>query len=85
MTCKQIDQSREIRLWIGTICGLVVAVSSISPEVRYKIGRKYSETKAKIRSKFKKGNTKKNPYKMDIHEVQLRKDSPIVVKGFRYD
>ncbi len=57
MTYKQIETSREIRLWIAQIivpaASVALAVLSI-PEVRYKIGSKVSNIKESIQYKIKR-------------------------------
>lgn len=55
MTYKQIEASRELRLWIGqvivpTVTGAIVALQV--PEVRAKA----DELKNRIKTKFKKNN-----------------------------
>lgn len=54
MTYKQIETSREIRLWIGQIiipaASVALAILSI-PEVRYSIGRKVTSIKESIQYK----------------------------------
>lgn len=47
MTRRQIDVSREVRLWIGTICGVVFTVASI-PELREKVVQRYKWRRDKI-------------------------------------
>jgi hypothetical protein len=57
MTYRQIETSREVRLWLGQIiipaASVAVAVLSI-PEVRYKIGRKATNIKESIQNKIRK-------------------------------
>ena len=48
MTRRQIDASREVRLWIGTICGVVFTVASI-PELREKVVQRYKWRRDKIK------------------------------------
>lgn len=57
MTYKQIEASREARLWICqivvptvTIIGTMAAI----PEVRKKVGDAYNNVKNSIKNKFKK-------------------------------
>ncbi len=57
MTYKQIEASREARLWICnvivpavTIIGTMVAI----PEVRKKLSNTYNNIKYSIKNKFKK-------------------------------
>lgn len=59
MTYKQIETSREVRLWIGqviipaaTIAGTILAV----PETRAKVFEKARKVKDAIKKKFKKGS-----------------------------
>lgn len=58
MTYKQIEASREIRLWIGQVIVPAVttaaAVLYMNPELRYKLADKASEIKETIKTKFKK-------------------------------
>lgn len=56
MTRKQIDASREARLWIGTICGIVFTVASI-PELRDKVERRFTTTRDKVKDLFKRGES----------------------------
>ena len=58
MTYKQIEASREARLWIGqviipaiTVVGAVMTV----PEVRKAVTEKANNLKTAIKKKFKKG------------------------------
>ena len=57
MTYKQIEASRELRLWLGQIIipaiGLGVMVMSI-PEVRQTVADKTNGIKQSIKNKFKK-------------------------------
>lgn len=48
MTRKTIDASREVRLWIGTIAGVIFAVGSI-PELREKVIQRYEWRRDKIK------------------------------------
>lgn len=54
MTRKQIDTSREVRLWIGQIlipaCTLVATAMTI-PEVRYAVRSKVESAKRKFTKK----------------------------------
>ena len=57
MTYKQIETSREIRLWIGQIIvpAATVAVTMLTvPEVREAVGAATNEIKTKIENKVKK-------------------------------
>jgi hypothetical protein len=57
MTYKQIEASREARLWLSQIiipaAGVVVGLMTI-PEVRQATSEKYKDVKASIKKKFKK-------------------------------
>lgn len=57
MTYKQIEASREARLWIGQVIvpavAAVVTLSSI-PEVRYSVTTKARNIKNAIQNKFRK-------------------------------
>ena len=54
MTYKQIEASRELRLWIGQVIvpaiGVSLAVAS-RPEVRKYVSEKYEKVKTKIRKR----------------------------------
>lgn len=57
MTRKQIEQAREVRLWIGQV--VVPAVTAVGiamsiPEVRGAVKAKATEVKCRIESKLKK-------------------------------
>ena len=58
MTYRQIETSREIRLWIGQIivpaATAVATVMYMNPELRNKTVNKAKEIKYKIETKFKK-------------------------------
>ena len=58
MTYKQIEASRELRLWIGQVIvpavTMAVALASI-PEVRNTASRKLEELKWKFKSRSKGG------------------------------
>lgn len=58
MTYKQIETSREIRLWIGQIivpaATAVATVMYMNPELRHKVTTKASEIKNQIKAKFNK-------------------------------
>ena len=55
MTRKQIDQSREIRLWIGQVIVPVTAlVMAVSPEARAAVTNKVKSVKDKIQKKLKR-------------------------------
>lgn len=57
MNYRQIETSREIRLWIGQIivpaASVTLAVLSI-PEVRQKIGRKATNIKESVQNKIRR-------------------------------
>ena len=57
MTYKQIEASREARLWIGQV--IIPTITTVGafmlvPEVRANVIEKASEFKSKIKTKFKK-------------------------------
>ena len=57
MTYRQIETSREIRLWIKEIIvpSVIVGAGLLSiPEVRKPLVKKYGEVKESIKKKFKK-------------------------------
>lgn len=57
MTYKQIEASREVRLWIGQVIVPtigVVAVAMSNPEVRRAVGKKADDVKQFVKTKFKK-------------------------------
>lgn len=57
MTRKQIDQAREIRLWVGQIVipAMTLAATAMAiPEVRYTVAAKANAMKNSIKKKFKK-------------------------------
>ena len=57
MTYKQIEASREIRLWIGQVIvpAAVAAVAIASdPQARNYISKKYNNVKSRIQKKFEK-------------------------------
>lgn len=57
MTYKQIEASREARLWIGQVilpaigCGVALMAN---PKVRDFVTSKYEDVKFKVQQKFKK-------------------------------
>ena len=59
MTNRQIETSREIRLWIRDIIvpsiGVGATVLWLHPEIKDNIKSKIDEVKSKFNSKFKKG------------------------------
>lgn len=57
MTYKQIEASREMRLWIGQVIvpAAVAAVAIASnPQTRNYVSKKYNNVKSRIRKKFDK-------------------------------
>ena len=57
MTYKQIEASREMRLWIGQVivpaAVAVVAIES-NPQTRNYSSKKYNNVKSRIQKKFEK-------------------------------
>lgn len=55
MTYKQIEASREMRLWIGQVivpaAAAAVAIAS-NPQTRNYVSEKYNNVKSRIRKKF---------------------------------
>ena len=60
MTNRQIETSREIRLWIRDIIvpsiGIGATVLWLHPEIKDNIKSKIDEVKSKFKNKFKKGD-----------------------------
>ena len=60
MTNRQIETSREIRLWIRDIIvpsiGVGATVLWLHPEIKDNIKSKFDEVKSKFKSKFKRGD-----------------------------
>lgn len=54
MTYKQIEASRERRLWLGQIIIPVVTVLVAIPEVRQAVSTKAKDVKQFVKKKFKK-------------------------------
>ena len=57
MTYKQIEASREVRLWIGQIIvpAITIAVSTLTiPEVRQAVAAKARDVKQSIERKIKR-------------------------------
>lgn len=57
MTYKQIEASREVRLWIGQVIVPVatgVAIAMTNPDVRKAVVTKFNEVKKSVKQKFKK-------------------------------
>ena len=60
MTWKQIETSREIRLWVSQIIVPTVTIAATMmsiPEVRKATVDKFNKTKQKIETKFKKAGS----------------------------
>ena len=55
MTWKQIETSREIRLWVGQIIVPLAGMAMFIPEVREAVGSKARKMKETINSKLHKG------------------------------
>ena len=57
MTYKQIEASREMRLWIGQVIvpavTAAVAIAS-NPQTRNYVSEKYNNVKSRIQKKFEK-------------------------------
>lgn len=53
MTWKQINTSREIRMWIGTIAAATFTVASI-PSLRDKVETTYNRAKLKVQELIQK-------------------------------
>ena len=57
MTYKQIEASREMRLWIGQVivpaAAAAIAIAS-NPNTRDYISKKYNNVKSRIKKKFDK-------------------------------
>ena len=57
MTYKQIEASREMRLWIGQVivpaAVAVVAIAS-NPQTSNYVSKKYNNVKSRIKKKFEK-------------------------------
>ena len=57
MTLKQIEEAREIRLWITQVIvptGIAAVVLMSNPEIRHFVKDQTNKVKCKIKSKFKK-------------------------------
>lgn len=57
MTYKQIEASREARLWIGQVivpAATGIAIAMANPEVRKAVTTKFNSVKESIKKKFKK-------------------------------
>ena len=57
MTYKQIEASREMRLWIGQVivpaAAAAIAIAS-NPQTRNYVSKKYHNVKSRIQKKFEK-------------------------------
>lgn len=55
MTYKQIEASREMRLWIGQVivpaAAAAIAIAS-NPQTRNYVSKKYNNVKSRIQKKF---------------------------------
>ena len=54
MTNRQIDASRETRLWITQVILPIAGVAMMIPETRQAVMEKIKNTKKNIENKFKK-------------------------------
>ena len=54
MTYKQIEASREARLWIGQVILPIVTAVMLVPEAREAVVDKVKKVKKNIKNKFKK-------------------------------
>lgn len=55
MTYKQIEASRETRLWIGQVIVPAVAlIMAVSPEARQAVAEKAARIKQTVKNKFRK-------------------------------
>ena len=54
MTRKQIDQAREMRLWIRDIVVPALGIVVMVPEAREAVAKKFNDVKRKITIKMKK-------------------------------
>lgn len=57
MTRKQLDTSREIRLWVSQLlipATMVATTVMNNPEIRGKVANKYRDVKRSIEEKLKK-------------------------------
>lgn len=58
MTYKQIEASREVRLWIGQVIVPAITIGTgivlASPQLRHAIAEKFKDMKYSVQSKFKK-------------------------------
>lgn len=51
MTYKQIETSREVRLWITQVLVPLVGIAAMVPEVRGAVTNKFKEIRNKIKHK----------------------------------
>ena len=66
MTYKQIEASREARLWIGQViipAITVVGAAMTVPEVRKAVTEKANNVKTDIKKKFKKGEAQPSSFR----------------------
>lgn len=66
MTYKQIEASREARLWIGQViipAITVVGAAMTVPEVRKAVTEKANNVKTAIKKKFKKGEAQSSSFR----------------------
>ena len=66
MTYKQIEASREARLWIGQViipAITVVGAAMTVPEVRKAVTEKANNLKTAIKKKFKKGEAQSSSFR----------------------
>ena len=54
MTWKQIETSREVRLWISQIVIPAVGVTMMVPEAREAVAKKFHEVKKLVKEKLHK-------------------------------
>lgn len=54
MTWKQIETSREIRLWLSQIVMPAIGISMMVPEVREAVVEKFQEVKKSVKEKLHK-------------------------------
>jgi hypothetical protein len=57
MTFRQIETSREVRLWLTQIiipAGVIATVVMTNPELKEAVTTKYNEVKSKIKNKLHK-------------------------------
>lgn len=54
MTNKQLDTSRELRLWIGQIVIPIIGVTMMIPEAREAVTKHIRKVKQNIETKFKR-------------------------------